>query len=1536
MRNRYRAGLGLSWQNRHASSPGRVAGRLALPFALAAALSWLFFANCSDDSGPTQSEIPACRISATSLDFDSVQVGNSAERTFTITNTGGGLLSGSVFETCSDFNVVEGAIYDLSAGAADTVTIRFQPSSPGDKECTLSTGNDLCGGIELFGSAFEPGAACDLSAETIDFGEVAVGQEVERTFSITNTGGGTLTGTVRSPCTGVTILSGGSYNLSAGQSRAVAVRFRPESAGALACTLDTGNAFCRPVIANGTAVEPLPFCALSPSSLDFGDVAVGQPADRSFTIRNDGGGTLSGTVTSCTDFLVVSGASYSLGPGESQTITVRFTPPAAGAAACTLQIGGGCGEYVARGNGISSGPLCLISDTILDFGNVNVGQSADRDFTITNNGDGVLAGTMAETCPDFSIVSGGTYSLSAGQNQTVTVRFGPSIGGNLLCTIDPGSPRCIAIQAEGIGVEQPAVCELSGPLNFGEVAVGQSADLSFTITNTGGGLLAGTFTEECTDFFIVSSPIYSLGRNENQTIVVRFSPSSVGFQSCTLQSGNTLCAGLSASGTGGAEPACALSTPAIDFGTLPVGQFADSSFTITNTGGGTVSGTITGACGDFSIVSGADYSLGAGQSQTVVVRFAPTASGSAACTLETGSAACSDLQATGTGALTTGCRVSPTALDFGTVTVGGSVQRAFTIVNPGEQALAGTVTESCPDFTILSAASYEIASGDSVTWTVQFSPTSPGTQDCTIDTGNALCPEVAATGLGAAVTPQCLVSADSLDFGGVQVGETADLDFTIANTGSGVLSGTVTLPAVPDCAGFSIVSGAAYSLAAEEEQIVTVRFNPTATGARSCLLNTGNDLCGEVVLAGTGLEPPPECLVSVSSLDFGSVAVGQATDRTFRLTNTGGGTLSGTVSESCPDFLIVSGADYALGPDQGQTFTVRFQPATAGPAGCTFETGNALCGDVTATGTGVNVTPACSISDTVLDFGQVTIGQVRTLSFTITNTGGGTLTGTISENCADISITSPPTYNLTAGQAHTVQVRFSPSAAGPFSCMVETGSTFCADVGVIGSGVEPPPVCAVSTPTLDFGSVLIGESTDRSFTITNTGGGTLTGTVSEACGPYSIVSGGAYSLTAGQVATVTVRFTPGAAGPAPCTIDTGNAGCADVTAAGSGVAPPACEISVTGLDFGEVLVGESADRSFTISNTGGGVLEGTVSETCADFSIVSGEAYSLAGGQRDTVVVRFTPGAAGPAECVIDTGNPTCADITATGVGVEPPACAVSADTLAFGDVVVGESADLQFTITNTGGGVLAGTVSENCNDFSIMSGETYSLTGGQIDTVVVRFNPGATGPMECALDTGNAGCPDVILSGGGLPHVEQIDAFKDVTVRSGMPSYNGCAALYDSVGIDRRAPGDFITLLQFDLSSLPSCAVVSDVELDIYGDGCDPSPQLGTVHVGLEQVLQDWAECEVTWATAPDTDAVSGCVRQLECDPPGYLPMTCGNLITLVQGWIDSPAGNHGIAIAPESEFDGALAIRSHRYGATPPRLIVTYTCPPPLRAPK
>jgi hypothetical protein len=94
-------------------------------------------------------------------------------------------------------------------------------------------------------------------------------------------------------------------------------------------------------------VPTVPAIQVTPSILNFGYVPPGSYKNLILVVRNIGGGILTGTVSACPTFSIVSGGNYSLGVGESQQVIVRYTAPSQeGAQTCSLVFTGGGGVTI--------------------------------------------------------------------------------------------------------------------------------------------------------------------------------------------------------------------------------------------------------------------------------------------------------------------------------------------------------------------------------------------------------------------------------------------------------------------------------------------------------------------------------------------------------------------------------------------------------------------------------------------------------------------------------------------------------------------------------------------------------------------------------------------------------------------------------------------------------------------------------------------------------------------------------------------------------------------------------------------------------------------------------------------------------------------------------------------------------------------------------------------------------------------------------------------------------------------------------------
>ncbi|MBD3334742.1 MAG: choice-of-anchor D domain-containing protein, partial [Candidatus Eisenbacteria bacterium] len=392
-----------------------------------------------------------------------------------------------------------------------------------------------------------------------------------------------------------------------------------------------------------------------------------------------------------------------------------------------------------------------------------------------------------------------------------------------------------------------------------------------------------------------------------------------------------------------------------------------------------------------------------------------------------------------------------------------------------------------------------------------------------------------------------------------------------------------------------------------------------------------------------------------------------------------------------------------------------------------------------------------------LQFGPLEVGETAEQSFTITNSGLGVLTGSVSEDCPHFSISAGAgPFELAPQESHLVTVIYEPEDSGQHACSIETGLS-CPAVAASGSA-DLPPACAVEPELLDFGSISLGQSEERSFTITNAGGGLLAGFVSESCESFSIASGGgAFELAAQESREVTVVYGPADIGEHACTIETGLA-CPSVAASGAAGLPPECAVEPGQLDFGEIMAGQTSDRTFTITNIGAGQLTGRVEEACDVFNVISGGGdYSLGAGESRTVTVRYHPSAAGDHSCMVYTGS-ACDSVACTGTAGPGPECHLNPPELDFGEILIYPTSpqsyvDMQFVIANHGGGMVSGFVSPpSCPSYSIVSGGgTFNLGGGVERTVVVRFYPRQVGVFNCSIDTGSQ-CGEVALFGEGVP----------------------------------------------------------------------------------------------------------------------------------------------------------------------------------------
>jgi nitrogen fixation protein FixH len=412
-----------------------------------------------------------------------------------------------------------------------------------------------------------------------------------------------------------------------------------------------------------------------------------------------------------------------------------------------------------------------------------------------------------------------------------------------------------------------------------------------------------------------------------------------------------------------------------------------------------------------------------------------------------------------------------------------------------------------------------------------------------------------------------------------------------------------------------------------------------------------------------------------------------------------------------------------------------------------------------------------TVAPTSVSFGIVEVGNNQSKPATMTNSGGSSLTvSKVTSSGAGFSVSgvSLP-LTLASGQSQGFTVVFTPASAGTITgnlAIANTGSTPTVNVALSG-GSQTVGAVTPSSPSLNFGSILVGSKQTLTETLNNTGGSALTVTQVTPTGTGFAVSGLTLplNLPAGEGQSFSVTFTPQSAGTVSGNLAIANTGATpvmNIPLSGGGQTAGALTPSPASLNFGSVEVGSNQALTETLTNSGGSsVTVAQVSPTGTGYS-VSGLSLplTLTAGQSQGFSVTFTPSSTGNSSgnlAILSNASDASLNVPLSGNGLAPGSLAPSPSSLSFGDVQVGNNQQLSETLTNSGG------VNVNISQASVagtgftMSGlnPPLTLTPGQHYTFTVTFTPPSPGSDSGNVSiVSNASNPNlsIPLSGTGTP----------------------------------------------------------------------------------------------------------------------------------------------------------------------------------------
>jgi len=173
------------------------------------------------------------------------------------------------------------------------------------------------------------------------------------------------------------------------------------------------------------------------------------------------------------------------------------------------------------------------------------------------------------------------------------------------------------------------------------------------------------------------------------------------------------------------------------------------------------------------------------------------------------------------------------------------------------------------------------------------------------------------------------VSPTSINFGDIPVGTSKTVTLILTNTGATAVTIQNIYSSIPEVT----TDPSSGNLAVGGTLVVAVTFTPTARGNYSgeLVIVSDDPTTPSITVPFTGTSSYATGIdVSPTSIDFGSVPIGQSKTDYVRVSNNGTSNLNVTVSVTAGTPFTVSNSAFTLRPGQIETLTVTFAPTEQG------------------------------------------------------------------------------------------------------------------------------------------------------------------------------------------------------------------------------------------------------------------------------------------------------------------------------------------------------------------------------------------------------------------------------------------------------------------------------------------------------------------------------------------------------------------------------------------------------------------------------
>jgi hypothetical protein len=398
----------------------------------------------------------------------------------------------------------------------------------------------------------------------------------------------------------------------------------------------------------------------------------------------------------------------------------------------------------------------------------------------------------------------------------------------------------------------------------------------------------------------------------------------------------------------------------------------------------------------------------------------------------------------------------------------------------------------------------------------------------------------------------------------------------------------------------------------------------------------------------------PSLVVDPAMFDFGNVAAGTTSPAaTFTLHNEGKAPSGSIQIHAGGNFVAAPGTcTGSLAAGESCSFTMTFSPVGLAPSSYQVGITEADHGAAAVYVRGTGVSPnQLALATSAHDFGTMVVGEPNpTFSFEVRNyapTTTGTISVTLTGSDASSFSTTTTCTTLAPNATCTVDVTAATTTGGTKAAVLEVRGMpgGVATASLWSRLLTPATLSMTVAPNAQFGDVVVNDTVDRTFVVTNSGtqpSGPVE--ISLSAGDFAVRSvglpqdcvDGTTTLSVNATCNVRVRFQPTATGSKTATLSVSASpgGEATATLTGTGLAPGQLASDTTTHDFDATEVQFLSPSTFTwnVTNTGQATTgaPSLSNNNGSDFVVVTnGCTAALAPGGTCSITTQFRPLAGG-------------------------------------------------------------------------------------------------------------------------------------------------------------------------------------------------------------------------------------------------------------------------------------------------------------------